>query len=103
MLAITYSMKKEIKEAKWGTPKKYLKKLNFSIFTNLVRARSVSTNIRARSRESSLTRRATQLTDPTRNFVQRKIQWKRMEPSSLTTKVWDGVTSAKIISPKLGG
>jgi len=27
MLAITYSMKKEIKVAKWGTPKKYLKKL----------------------------------------------------------------------------
>jgi hypothetical protein len=26
MLAITYSMKKEIKVAKWGTPKKYLKK-----------------------------------------------------------------------------
>jgi hypothetical protein len=27
MLAITYSMKKEIKIAKWGTPKKYLKKV----------------------------------------------------------------------------
>jgi hypothetical protein len=26
MLAITYSMKKEIKVAKWGTPKKYNKK-----------------------------------------------------------------------------
>jgi hypothetical protein len=28
MLAITYSMKKEIKVAKWGTPKKILKKNN---------------------------------------------------------------------------
>jgi hypothetical protein len=26
MLAITYSLKKEIKVAKWGTPKKYFKK-----------------------------------------------------------------------------
>jgi len=26
MLALTYSMKKEIKVAKWGTPKKYLRK-----------------------------------------------------------------------------
>jgi hypothetical protein len=28
MLAITYWMKKEMKVAKWGTPKKYLKKPN---------------------------------------------------------------------------
>ncbi len=28
MLTITYSMKKEIKEAKWGTQKKILKKNN---------------------------------------------------------------------------
>jgi len=27
MLAITYSMKKEIKEAKWGTPKNIFKKI----------------------------------------------------------------------------
>jgi hypothetical protein len=27
MLAITYSMKKEIKVAKWGIPKKYFKKI----------------------------------------------------------------------------
>jgi len=36
MLAIIYSMKKEIKVAKWGTPKKYFKKKSSTVENTII-------------------------------------------------------------------
>ncbi len=62
------------------------KTLSIFPFSNLVRARSVSINIRARNGETRLTLGATQLMDH-RNFVRIKIPLKRMEPFFSTIKV----------------